>query len=190
MEASKFKNSEFVSETLRFTPYNSSFANTDKYYSGWIISNGLMPKLFYENEIKTETVNLDKDFAKYIDITANALIKKLGYDYSSLNSRLCYPGAEVAFILGDYDGTFTGKERISCISFDGEKDLGNGLQTFMTFKELREILGDKVDEPEELSMYGEYVTSVDIGNLKYTFSWVSDNYNSEKSSNVIISKIS
>lgn len=180
------KNTTFLREDVGFSPYDRESASIGEYFSGWVITDGSLPKLYFEDDIRIKTLMLDKHLAKYIGLTSKELISILGYDYSSIGGYVYYPSANVWFMLGDYPGYLSGNETVVAIRFMGDRDLGNGIRANITFDELYNLLGDKIEEPVFLEMTQDYYTSVTIDNITYGFTWYSYNGGGDSCSDVTI----
>ena len=123
-------------------------------------------------------------------MTVSDLIKNLGYDYQSTSGNIIsYEGAKTSFIIGEYPEMLTGKEVITGLVFRGNRDIGNGIKASMTFTELKQKFGEVIEEPVQLEIDQTYTTSVITGNLRYSFVWYDDSYNSEPCSYVSIYKV-
>ena len=66
VESNRFQNKLFVTETIGFTQYEKSKIVEGEYYSGWIITDNSLPKMFYEEKIAPETVEVDNELEKKI----------------------------------------------------------------------------------------------------------------------------
>ena len=188
VEPNRFKNKLFVTETIGFTQYDKSKIVEGEYYSGWIISDNSLPKMFYEEQIAPETVDLNKELTSYLGMTAKEITKKLGSDYSLTGGSIYYSSAQVSFTLGNYSGTYLGTEEIVAINVGGERDLGNGLNSSMTFSALKNASKQDIPAPSYLEIDGTYIVSLDVGNFTYVYSWSTENYDTEKCDYVSITK--
>ena len=188
VEPNRFQNKLFVTETIGFIQYDKSKIVEGEYYSGWIISDNSLPKMFYEEQIAPEAVALNKELTSYLGMTAKEITKKLGNDYSLTGGSVYYSSAQVSFTMKDFSGTYLGTEEIVVINVGGERDLGNGLNSSMTFTSLKNASNQDVPAPSYMEMDGTYITSLDIGDYTYVYSWSTENYNTEKCDYVSITK--
>lgn len=144
--------------------------------------------MFYEEEIAPETVEVDNELVSYLGMTAKEVIEKLGNDYSLIGGSIYYSSAQVSFTLGNYSGTYLGTEEIVAINVGGERDIGNDLNSSMTFSALRNAAKQDVPEPTFLEIDGTYMTSFKIGNYVYVYRWSTENYDAETCDFVNITK--
>lgn len=180
------KNTTFLCEDVGFTLYDKASAYSEDYFSGWILTDGTFPKLYFEDAIKPKAVKLDKDLTKYIGLTSKDLTNMLGYDYMSIRGSLYYPQAEATFLLNNYQGSLGDNETIVAIRFTGNRDLGNNIRANISFDELYSLFGDKITEPTYLGIEEIYFTSITINNIIYEFAWGSYNDSSDACSDVTI----
>ena len=177
---------EFLMNKLGFEERPTNIVN-DPYaalnYSGWVITDDELPKMYYENAVKEdtnevpneETVEIDKNIASFIGKKAEDAIAKFGTDYSVSGMSLYFSSAKVSFALGNYSGTLLGTEEIVAINIGGERDLGDGLNSSMTYNALKDVVKADIPFPSYLEIDGTYIVSVDVGKYVYVYTWSTEN---------------
>lgn len=191
VDKNSFTNKDFVLNKLGFEEKPANVTD-DPYavpdYSGWVITDDELPKMYYEETIKEETVEVKENIASFVGKKAEDAIAKFGTDYTMSGMSLYFSGAQISFSLGNYSGTLLGTEEIVAINIGGERDLGNGLNSSMTFNALKEAVKQDIPVPSYLEIDGTYMTTVDKGNYTYVYTWSTENYDTEKCDYVSITK--
>lgn len=191
VDSDSFINKDFITNKLGFEEKPSEIVD-EPYavpdYPGWVITDGELPRMYYENTIKEETVKISEDIASFVGKKAEDAIAKFGTDYTMSGMSLYFSNAQVSFSLGNYTGTLLGTEEIVAINIGGERDLGNGISSSMTYTALKEAVKKDVPVPSYLEIDGTYILSVDIGKYTYVYTWSTENYDTEKSDYVSITK--
>ena len=193
VEADRLTSKEFLMNELGLQERPANIVN-DPYaalnYSGWVITDGELPKMHYENSVNEdsneETVVIDKNIASFIGKKAEDAIAKFGTDYSVSGMSLYFSSAKISFALGNYSGTLLGTEEIVAINIGGENDIGNGLNSSMTYNDLKAAVNEDIPFPSYLEMDGVYITAVVKGDLRYSFIWNTEEYDIVPCSYVVI----
>lgn len=191
VDKSRFTNKDFVLSKLGFEekPANVTFGpNNIQDYPGWVIIDGELPKMYYEETIEEKPYEVKKNIASFVGKKAKDAITEFGEDYTMSGASLCFPNTQISFTLGNYSGTLLGTEKIVAVNIGDERDLGNGLSSSMTFIDLKEAVKQDIPVPSYLEIDGTYTTSVDRGNYTYIYTWSTENYDTEKCDYVSIIK--
>ncbi|MBR5712356.1 MAG: hypothetical protein IKX54_02065 [Lachnospiraceae bacterium] len=128
------------------------------------------------------------DLTQYLGMKASTLIEKIGCDYEYVyrgDSSLYETSGSIhfddfaEFLYPDCTETFDTSLETMIVRVKPNKNreikmsIGNGLDTFMTYSQLRTALGSAIiGEPEYSSEYGAYIFSCGKGGYRYVFRWM------------------
>ena len=199
VEADRLTSKEFLMNKLGFEERPANVGpdlDAALHYAGWILSDGSLPKMHYEETVKEnanvapneDTPEVNERIASFIGKKAEDAIAKFGTDYTMYGMSLFFSNVQVSFALGTYSGTLLGTEEIVAINIGGERDLGDGLNSSMTYNALKDAVKADIPFPSYLEIDGKYIVSVDVGKYVYVYTWSTEDYDTEKCDFVTITQ--